>query len=477
MLRRLILAALLACLPFAGANALTCSAYPFTLTNGTLADANQVMANFNSILNCANTLLAPLTAPVFIGPVTINGTPLGHASGGTDVTSPGTRGNVLLSNGTNWTSSPGQTQTVTSAYTAQPSDCQSTIYLGGASNFGVTVNAATGYGTVCVITFIDSDSRGKMMTINGVPGFQLFPTQTVTLERVGSAWRLSGPGRWAVDCANSLTSGLCPNTASGYGVFIYVDTTNGNDNNDCLATGTGACKTIGAAKQIIYGRLDLGLGGYPVISIANGTYTETVNFQGAPVGGVVTFINAPGGSVTWKPGATGVCLQVGDGGIVEVGLQAGPTSGITFDNTGGAASGIGIFVHQTSIVDVNGATFGNWLGGEQAYVDRTGDLNFNFGYTISGSAATHVLLGPGATFIQSGAVTITFSGSPTISTLYQGSGAGFTFSIAPSVTYSGAAAISQACGLTGPGAASLNGNTPPGTNNCASGVSHGAQVF
>jgi hypothetical protein len=31
-----------------------CSAYPYTLSNGTNADASQVMANFNQILNCMN---------------------------------------------------------------------------------------------------------------------------------------------------------------------------------------------------------------------------------------------------------------------------------------------------------------------------------------------------------------------------------------------------------------------------------------
>lgn len=35
-----------------------CGNYPFTLTNGSTADANQVMANFNSILGCTNTNLA-----------------------------------------------------------------------------------------------------------------------------------------------------------------------------------------------------------------------------------------------------------------------------------------------------------------------------------------------------------------------------------------------------------------------------------
>jgi hypothetical protein len=31
-----------------------CPSYPYTLSNGTTADANQVMANFNNVLNCAN---------------------------------------------------------------------------------------------------------------------------------------------------------------------------------------------------------------------------------------------------------------------------------------------------------------------------------------------------------------------------------------------------------------------------------------
>jgi hypothetical protein len=38
------------------AAAQTCSAFPYTLTNGTSADASQVMANFNEVRNCANGL-------------------------------------------------------------------------------------------------------------------------------------------------------------------------------------------------------------------------------------------------------------------------------------------------------------------------------------------------------------------------------------------------------------------------------------
>ena len=62
----------------------TCTAYPNTLTNGTTADANQVMANFNSIQTCANTNLAPLASPHLTGNATIATPASGYAldSGG-----------------------------------------------------------------------------------------------------------------------------------------------------------------------------------------------------------------------------------------------------------------------------------------------------------------------------------------------------------------------------------------------------------
>ena len=49
-----------------------CSGYPFTLQNGQIADANQVMANFNNILNCADNNLMPYAGGTFTGTVTFN---------------------------------------------------------------------------------------------------------------------------------------------------------------------------------------------------------------------------------------------------------------------------------------------------------------------------------------------------------------------------------------------------------------------
>lgn len=56
------------------ANASNCSSLPNTLTNGTTADATQVMADFNSLQNCANSNLAPTANPSFTGNVGIGTT-------------------------------------------------------------------------------------------------------------------------------------------------------------------------------------------------------------------------------------------------------------------------------------------------------------------------------------------------------------------------------------------------------------------
>lgn len=59
MNKKLWLLAVLGLMLCAGAaEASNCSSYPFTLTNGQIADATQVMSNFNSILGCANSNLA-----------------------------------------------------------------------------------------------------------------------------------------------------------------------------------------------------------------------------------------------------------------------------------------------------------------------------------------------------------------------------------------------------------------------------------
>ena len=82
----------------APALAQNCAAYPYTLANGQVADANQVMANFNSVLNCTNTNLAHNGANTDITSLSSLSTPLTIAQGGTGNTSgqpSGTAGGAL----------------------------------------------------------------------------------------------------------------------------------------------------------------------------------------------------------------------------------------------------------------------------------------------------------------------------------------------------------------------------------------------
>ncbi len=86
MKKLLIALAFLLGLPGA-ALASNCSTYPYTLTNGQVADATQVMANFNSILSCANSSLAHNAANSDITSLSGLSTPLSIAQGGTGNTS------------------------------------------------------------------------------------------------------------------------------------------------------------------------------------------------------------------------------------------------------------------------------------------------------------------------------------------------------------------------------------------------------
>ncbi|MDR6872187.1 hypothetical protein J2Y55_003203 [Bosea sp. BE125] len=75
LMRKLIVAAILALGMNHAALAQTCPSSPYTLTNGTNADASQVMANFNNLLNCINSQPGLVFAPA--GRLTLSiGTPV-----------------------------------------------------------------------------------------------------------------------------------------------------------------------------------------------------------------------------------------------------------------------------------------------------------------------------------------------------------------------------------------------------------------
>ena len=96
-MKRLMLIAGLLLAPLA-AHANNCSGYTYTLTNGQTADANQVMNNFNNILNCADNSLAANGANSDITSLSALSTPLSVGQGGTGNTTgapSGASGGVL----------------------------------------------------------------------------------------------------------------------------------------------------------------------------------------------------------------------------------------------------------------------------------------------------------------------------------------------------------------------------------------------
>jgi hypothetical protein len=82
-------------------------ALPYTLTNGTTADANQVMADLNDIVSGVNTNGAANGPNSDITSLTGLTTPLAASQGGTGIAAPGSSKNILQSNGSGlWQATP-----------------------------------------------------------------------------------------------------------------------------------------------------------------------------------------------------------------------------------------------------------------------------------------------------------------------------------------------------------------------------------
>jgi hypothetical protein len=82
-------------------------ALPYTLTNGTTADANQVMADLNDIVSGTNTNGAHNGPNSDITSLTGLTTPLAANQGGTGIAAPGSANNILQSNGSGlWQATP-----------------------------------------------------------------------------------------------------------------------------------------------------------------------------------------------------------------------------------------------------------------------------------------------------------------------------------------------------------------------------------
>jgi len=248
-MKKLLLAFLLG-LATAQAHAQGCPSLPYTITNGTVTDATQVMGNFNALLNCLNTgafIEAPGPNEQFTGPgggtITLQN-PSATANYNYNLpATAGTAGQFEVSG--SGASSPNTWGTFTSDFTftggnlslntAQPHTWT------GAQSFGEVVgtvstqagtsytSAATDCGTTVLFT---SSSPVTVTTLNSLP-----VGCSIAIEQGGAGQVTIAAGTGATQhSAHSYTK-----TYGQYAILgLFVDTNVGGSAADIIITGDGA---------------------------------------------------------------------------------------------------------------------------------------------------------------------------------------------------------------------------------------------
>lgn len=294
--------------------------------------------------------------------------------------------------------------TKTTDYSASSSDCGGTIPLGGSAQFTLTIGAATGFSSPCVISVINIDplpasgGRGKKMAINGItfPQVVLYPGSSFVLAKIGTEWVITGfPTRWRL-----------PGTT----VNIFTDYVNGNDTNDGFAAGAGnAKKTVQACLGTIGTDFDFNGQASTQTKVEcnpasgstdlDGVHYSTHAFVGAQ-GGAAVLIKAASGTATISS-TTNDAL----GFFVHSQLQI---QNINLASV--SASGCAINVSYGAEVQVlSGVTFGTVSNSGHMCANDNGIIRIINGYTIAGNAAEHFVSQNGGKILQQGGA-ITVSG-------------------------------------------------------------------
>lgn len=310
--------------------------------------------------------------------------------------------------------------TKTANYTVANTDCGMTIQAGSGSTgfFTVTLPSVSGFATTCVVTVKNGDTvRAK--ALSGFPAgmtsqAMLWPLQAVKVGIVNGAWAtLVDPGRWKV-----------PNNTT-----TYVDAINGNDANDCLASGAGnACRTMAQAiRANIKDYFDLsGSSSFPTANIvvqladnasagvANSNAYSLAHIAFTPVGneGRNTILiqgNASTPSNVVIADTTGAGIGAYGAVNIEVrNLQIGQNGSAT------PVSNVGVEAADGATIRLEGGIiFGTTTSG-QMQASNKGAIIADDNFSVVGSAAYLGFAQDQAT-INIGSRTVTFSNSPAYS--------------------------------------------------------------
>jgi hypothetical protein len=347
----------------------------------------------------------------------------------------------------------------TANYTLATGDCGSTLTLGGAAFYTLTVNAASGYPSTCAVLVVNTDTgRGKKMAVNGTTvGHEdmLWPLQSFALLNVNNVWRVvNGPAhRWDLR-AN---------------ISMFVDVTNGNNGNDGLAAGSGnAFATIQRAVDTIINHLDLS-GQSVTVSVAAGNYPENI-VLGNYIGARASF------------GFKQVLIRATDATCANTKIN--PTSGIGIFSTGNnppiTFEGFQIESPGNSVQLVNmdsgglvalkAICFGATTNAHMVSIfngSRIAIIESN--YSVVGGGSVHEDAAYGASIYHQAGLTATLTGTPAFAIWARALNGANIFT--NGTTYSGSASAG-----TQRYSASVNGTIDTGNNNALPGGTAG-QVY
>lgn len=278
----------------------------------------------------------------------------------------------------------------TADYTVANADRGKTLALGGSAYFTLTLNAASGYDANFAIRVVNEDTgRAKRISPNGVTSFLLYPGQDCMVYAQNNAWKTTNPGRWRL-------------TGS---VTVYVDGTNGNANNDGLASGSGnALATLQQAANMVRDSVDLN-GQAVTISVADGTYTAGVSMTSGWTGaGTVTFTGNTGTPSSCVISVTsGNCFQFTNNVLATIG------GGFKLQTT---TSGSAVRSETGAVVTISGAMEYGACATNHLHSINGGRIIVAANYTISGGCSVHAAGAGPASLVNIAGLTITLTGTP-----------------------------------------------------------------
>lgn len=336
---------------------------PYNLTNGSLADATQVMGNFNALLNGVNSNAATAGANTDITSLTGLTTPLGSAYGGT----------VLYTGGTTGGSANAQTLATVSPSNFALTAGNFVSGIAGYTNSGATTLATNSTAATAVRV---SDATG----LHALVGGEIYTGNSYTFYFDGTYYILLNP--------SILTSGNIPSSAALAG-SPTTTTQSANDNSTKIAT--TAYVDNGVAGKLAY------LATQTITSTA--TYTPTAGMTECFVrmvggGGGGGGANGNGGSGAGGGGeyAEGWFTSTDVGASQTATIGAAGAAGTNSPTAGGTGGTTSLGTLLTAVGGSGGVADSGTNGGAAG---GTG------GSSSAGTGIQHIAGGPGGAYLTS----------------------------------------------------------------------------